>query len=105
MKRLFLFFLAAGLLATDFSADAQQSRPKRTRTRARRVVRTAPSGDSTYTFATRNNRGVMGKSMSTNTEGVLGEDTIRVTEKGAVINRNYNTGVPLPPNSGGTAVR
>ena len=57
--------------------------------------------DSTYTFATRKRFGGYGRTINESTTGVMGHEEIRMNEKGEYRNLNSNTGVPLPPNTGG----
>lgn len=97
MKRLLVLFLAASLLATTFTdADGQQRR----RRRSSAQMNAGPS-DSTYYYKGRQGRsGAMGKTINESTYGVMGQDTVKMNEKGRYRNLNQNTGQPLPPNNG-----
>jgi hypothetical protein len=99
MKRTAIFFLIISLFTAEI-ADAQQGTRRRTRTRTRRGHTTHMATDSTYTFGSRRGGYSSGKSIDAGTTGVMGKDTIRVNERGRTRNLNYNTGTPLPPNSG-----
>lgn len=98
MKRIFVLFLAAGLVASTVTdADGQQ---RRRRKRTGTQMNAGPS-DSTYYYKGRRGRsGAMGKSINESTTGVMGQDTIKMNEKGQHRNLNQNTGQPLPPNNG-----
>ncbi len=99
MKTLLFLLLAGGATCLTTAADAQMIRiPK---TVPRRVYPMSQPGDSMYYFNTRSFRYASSeKSLSTSTTGVMGEDTIKVNAKGRRTNLNYNTGTPLPPNTG-----
>ncbi len=58
--------------------------------------------DSTYSFATQHRSGIYERTINEGTEGILGQDEIRLNEKGEYRNLNSNTGVPLPANTGGS---
>ena len=99
MKTLLFLLLAGGATCFTTAADAQILRiPK---TVPRRVSPMSQVGDSIYYFTTRSFRyTVAEKSLNTSTEGVMGEEQIKVNEKGARTNLNYQSGTPLPPNTG-----
>jgi len=90
---LFTLVVAASALAPE--ADAQQRR-------RRAAAGAATPGDSTYYFRPRPRtmRGTIGRPISDATTGVLGQDTIKMNERGQYRNLNSNTGQPLPPNNG-----
>ncbi len=58
--------------------------------------------DSTYSFVTRHRYGGWSRPINEGAEGVMGQDEIRLNEKGEYRNLNSNTGVPLPANTGGS---
>lgn len=96
MKRLLLFALAAGLVATTFSPDADAQQRRRRRSSSAQM--NGGPGDSTYYYKGR--RGRYGTTINEATSGVLGKDTVKMNAKGQYRNLNQNSGQPLPPNNG-----
>lgn len=82
---------------SDFTGYNNTANQEATRRRAQ--IR---NFDSTYTFVSRRKYGTDNRPINEGTEGVLGEDQIRLNEKGEYRNLNSNTGVPLPANTGGS---
>ncbi len=99
MKTLLILLVAGG--ATCFSTAASAQMIRTSKTAPRRVYAMSQPGDSMYYFNTRSFRYASSdKSLNTSTTGVMGQDTIKVNEKGARTNLNYNSGTPLPPSTG-----
>lgn len=97
MKRLLLFAIAVGLAATTFSEDADAQQRRRRRPSGPQMNAGLP-GDSTYFYQGR--RGRYGTTINEATTGVLGQDTVKMNERGQHRNINQNKGLPLPPNNG-----
>lgn len=57
--------------------------------------------DSTYTFVSRQRYGGYSRPINEGTDGIMGQDELRLNERGEYRNLNSNTGVPLPANTGG----
>lgn len=98
MKRVLLLSIAAGLVATTFSADADAQQRRRRRSSSAQMNAATGPGDSTYYYKGRNGR--YGKTMNEATTGVPGKDTVKMNTKGQHRNLNQNSGQPLPPNNG-----
>ncbi|RYD52669.1 MAG: hypothetical protein EOP52_00530 [Sphingobacteriales bacterium] len=56
--------------------------------------------DSTYSFVNRRRFGGWSRPINESTEGVMGQDELRLNETGEYRNLNSNTGVALPPSNG-----